>query len=69
MDVSAEETEAAGLVCGDELLKEQSPEQAGEQALRQEKAGSTRYPAETSRAKTTAADSAHAAVETDHGGE
>src|SRR5580704_13849281 len=36
MGVVAEEAQAAGLLRGDELLQEQSPEQAGEHAHREE---------------------------------
>jgi hypothetical protein len=43
--VIAGEAQAAGLVRGDELLQEQSPEQAGEHANREEEARPTRYPA------------------------
>src|SRR5258705_13415531 len=45
MNMVAEETEAADRVGGDELLQEQSPEQAGEHADGQEESRPTGHPA------------------------
>ena len=44
-DVVAEEAQAVGLVCGDELVQEQSAKQAREHAHGEEEAGPARYPA------------------------